>query len=419
MTVFGFLGPNDTSFELGQRDGRWSFGSAATASFAVGGPNIPGIACVLERQHHILIVRSKEPSCPIFVDGNRVLAAEITVGSRLQIGAVAFIAVAQLSDRRSRIIGESPTFLRTLERAMRVAPSDCSMLLLGETGTGKEVLAQAVHQASKRRNGPFVAINCGAIPRELLAAELFGHDKGAFTGASHDRDGVFVQAHGGTLFLDEIGELPMDQQAHLLRVLETRRVRPVGSARELPVDVRILAATHRSQGLGAEGAMLRLDLYHRIATVVVDLPPLRQRPGDVELLALAALEEHARDGVTKLPSPSAMHALTNYEWPGNVRELRHAVARAVALGGPILEIEDFFPGALFAPAASQASTAGEGATLAPYEELLRQAMGRALVLRGSIRKAAKELGMPKSTFAERAKSYGLLEGRLRRSAVQR
>ena len=419
MTVFGFLGPNDSSLELSQRDGRWSFGSAATASFAVHGPNIPGIACVVERQQNILIVRSKEPSCPIFVDGNRVLAAEITVGSRLQIGTVTFIAVAQPNDRRTRIVGKSPAFLRTLERAMRVAPSDCSMLLLGETGTGKEVLAQAVHQASKRRNGPFVAINCGAIPRELLAAELFGHDKGAFTGASHDRDGVFVQAHGGTLFLDEIGELPLDQQAHLLRVLETRRVRPVGSAREVPVDVRIIAATHRKQGLGSEGAMLRLDLYHRIATVVVDLPPLRQRPGDVELLALAALEEHAQDGDAKLPSPAALHALNHYEWPGNVRELRHAVARAVALGGAVLEIEDFFPGALFVAAAPQASTAGEGATLAPYEELLRQAMGRALVLKGSIRKAAKELGMPKSTFAERAKSYGLLEGRQRRSVAQR
>ena len=419
MTVFGFLGPNDTSLELGQRDGRWSFGSAATATFAVPGLNVPGVACVVERQQNILIVRSKEPSCPIFVDGNRVLAAEITVGSRLQIGTVTFIAVAQPRDRRPRIVGKSPAFLRTLDRAMRVAPSDCSMLLLGETGTGKEVLAQAVHQASKRRNGPFVAINCGAIPRELLAAELFGHDKGAFTGASHDRDGVFVQAHGGTLFLDEIGELPLDQQAHLLRVLETRRVRPVGSARELPVDVRIIAATHRKHGLGTEGAMLRLDLYHRIATVVVDLPPLRQRPGDVELLALAALEEHAQDGEAKLPSPAALHALNKYEWPGNVRELRHAVARAVALGGPVLEIEDFFPGALFVAAAPQASTASEGATLAPYEELLRQAMGRALVLKGSIRKAAKELGMPKSTFAERAKSYGLLEGRQRRSVAQR
>ncbi|HPH66056.1 MAG TPA: sigma 54-dependent Fis family transcriptional regulator [Kofleriaceae bacterium] len=414
MTVYGFSGPNGASYELGTRDGRWTFGSAATATFVL--ENIAPIACVLERQQGVLLVRRKDASCPILVDGNRVLAAEVTVGARLQIGTLTLTAVAQARLGRRNLVGQAPVFLRAVDRALRVAPSDCAVLLLGETGTGKEVLAQALHQASKRRNGPFVAINCGAIPRELLAAELFGHDKGAFTGATHDRDGVFVQAEGGTLFLDEIGELPLDQQAHLLRVLETRRVRPVGSAREIPIDVRIVAATHRQQGLGTESAMLRLDLYHRIATVVVELPPLRQRVGDIELLVHAALDEHAADGSCKTVSLAALQALAAYEWPGNVRELRHAVARAVALGGALLEIEDFFPGTEVQAPAPLASIASEGSTLAPYEEILRQAMGRALVRKGSIRKAAKELGMPKSTFAQRAKSYGLLQARPKRIA---
>jgi transcriptional regulator with PAS, ATPase and Fis domain len=407
--VYGFETTSGERFELGHRDGRWTMGSASTASFHI--PTLPvDIACVFERHDGELTVRRKESGCPVLVDGCRVLVAEVVVGSRVQIGDFLMIAIARVKSVAQTLVGQAPSFMRAVDRAVRVAPSDCSVLLLGETGTGKEVLAQRIHQMSRRQGGPFVAINCGAIPRELIASELFGHGKGSFTGAVNDRDGVFVQAHGGTLFLDEIGELPLDQQSHLLRVLETRRVRPIGASAEHAFDVRIIAATHRKAGLGTADALLRLDLFHRIATVVIEIPPLRERIGDIELLVRAALEEYHHAGIVKHPTVNALLALAHYEWPGNVRELRHAVARAVALGGESLEAEDFFPLSLAQPV----SPGGVDATpvvLAPYEEILRQAMGRALVRKGSIRKAAKELGMPKSTFAERARNYGLLQAR--------
>jgi transcriptional regulator with PAS, ATPase and Fis domain len=294
-----------------------------------------------------------------------------------------------------------------VEQALKAAQTDCTVLIVGETGTGKDLLARVIHEASRRMTEPFVAVNCGGIPRELIGSELFGHEKGAFTGAHADRDGYFVEAHGGTLFLDEIGELPIELQPHLLRVLESRRVRRIGSASEREVDVRIIAATNRLEHLGTDASKLRLDLYHRLATVVLVLPPLRERMGDLSELVQGMLHELVAEHGPKMLSDAAWKVLAENRWPGNVRELRHAVVRAVALGGDVLEPEHFFPEQrLVWSRPVEDDTDGE--PLVPYERVLRSAMERAIAAHGSIRAAANHLGMPKSTFADRAQRWGLL-----------
>jgi DNA-binding NtrC family response regulator len=289
---------------------------------------------------------------------------------------------------------------------VKAAQTDCNVLIIGETGTGKDLLARVIHESSKRSTGMLVAVNCGGIPRELIGSELFGHEKGAFTGAHADRDGYFVEAHGGTLFLDEIGELPLELQPHLLRVLESRRVRRIGGTIERMVDVRIVAATNRLEGLGTEASKLRLDLYHRLATVVLVLPPLRERMGDLVDLVQGMLAELAPEHGERRVSDAAWRALADNRWPGNVRELRHSVVRAVALGGEELQPEHFFPELrLQWP---RAFDRPEEEPLVPYERVLRSAMERAIAAHGTIRAAASHLGMPKSTFADRAQKWGLL-----------
>jgi two-component system response regulator HydG len=283
------------------------------------------------------------------------------------------------------------------------------VVILGETGTGKDVLARAVHEASRRARRAFVAVNCGGIPRELVASELFGHERGAFTGAHAERDGYFVEADGGTLFLDELGELPLELQPHLLRALETRRIRRVGGAAERPVDVRIVAATNRIDGLGTDSTRVRVDLYHRLATVVLVLPPLRERMCDLPELVSAMLEDLTPEHGRKAVSDQGWAALAAYDWPGNIRELRQAVARAVALGGGELGPLDFFPALRHAPRPRAGALPVE--RLAPYEAMMRGAMEQALASRGSIRAAATHLGMPKSTFADKARAWGLLSPR--------
>jgi transcriptional regulator with PAS, ATPase and Fis domain len=212
----------------------------------------------------------------------------------------------------------------------RVAPTDTTVLIQGETGTGKDVAAQTIHQLSARARGPFVPLDCGAVPASLFESELFGHVRGAFSGATSDRQGVFEEAHGGTLFLDEIGEIPLELQPKLLRALETKTVRPVGSNRPRPVDIRVIAATNRPLAQAVNEGAFREDLYYRLAVVDVVLPPLRTRPEDIEALAR---HFHARLSGAGPALPDAyLRALTGREWPGNVRALKNYVERSVALG---------------------------------------------------------------------------------------
>ncbi len=235
------------------------------------------------------------------------------------------------------IIGASEALRRTLDQARRVAQhGDVTVLVRGETGTGKELLARAIHYEGPRATGPFVEINCAAIPASLLESELFGHEKGAFTGAVAARRGLFEMAHGGTLFLDEIGTMPVELQAKLLRALEAREIRRVGGQRTIRVDVRVIAATHADLRAAISHGEFREDLFYRLNVISLTLPPLRERAQDVELLAEAFLARVAgRYRMPVPPLPQAIRAaLHAHPWPGNVRELRNSIERALVLSAP-------------------------------------------------------------------------------------
>ena len=234
---------------------------------------------------------------------------------------------------REDIITRSSVMEDLLAKAQRVAAGDASVLIQGESGSGKELLARAIHRASPRANQPFVAINCGAIPETLLESELFGHTKGSFTGAIADQRGLFVAADKGTLFLDEIGDMPLPLQVKLLRVIETREVRPIGATRSTPFDVRIISATHRDLAREKEAGTFREDLYYRLNVVTLKLPSLDERPEDIPLLAESFLAKLApRYGRDKSAfSPEALELLVKAKWPGNVRQLYNVVEQSIAL----------------------------------------------------------------------------------------
>jgi len=231
------------------------------------------------------------------------------------------------------IVGESEPMQALFHDAARLAKSDAPILVLGESGTGKELLARAIHAESSRAEGPFVAINCASIPGELMESEFFGHVKGAFTGASDHRQGLFQTARGGSLFLDEIGEMSPELQAKLLRALQEKTVRPVGSEREETVDVRIIAATHRDLARAIETGHFRSDLFYRLETFSLRIPPLREREGDLERLITALIDKHAEAQAKRIEGiePAALQALLAYPYPGNVRELENAIMRTVTL----------------------------------------------------------------------------------------
>lgn len=234
---------------------------------------------------------------------------------------------------REAIVTRSPIMLRLLEQAQKVAQSDVSVLINGQSGTGKEVLAQAIHQASPRNKKAFIAINCGALPEQLLESELFGHSRGAFTGAVSQREGLFQAAEGGTLFLDEIGDMPLSLQVKLLRVLQERKVRPLGSNRDIDIDVRIISATHRNLPKAMERGEFREDLFYRLNVVSLKIPALNERAEDIPLLASQLLRQAAdkHKPFVRSFSTEAMKRLISASWPGNVRQLVNVIEQCVAL----------------------------------------------------------------------------------------
>ncbi|MBS9435978.1 two-component system response regulator GlrR [Photorhabdus noenieputensis] len=248
-------------------------------------------------------------------------------------GALALSTPASDEQWREQIVTRSPAMLRLLEQARMVAQSDVSVLINGQSGTGKEVLAQAIHRASPRAKKPFIAINCGALPEQLLESELFGHAKGAFTGAVSSREGLFLTAQGGTLFLDEIGDMPLALQVKLLRVLQERKIRPLGSNRDLDIDVRIISATHRDLPKAMAKNEFREDLYYRLNVVNLKIPALNGRVEDIPLLANHLLRESAKRHKPFVRSFSidAMKCLMAASWPGNVRQLVNVIEQCVAL----------------------------------------------------------------------------------------
>ncbi|MBX3188310.1 MAG: sigma-54-dependent Fis family transcriptional regulator [Labilithrix sp.] len=313
----------------------------------------------------------------------------------------------------TRIIGGSPAMRKVADLIERVGDSDASVLIHGETGTGKELVARAVHQRSRRREGPFVAINCAAVPHSLLESELFGHARGAFTDAKAQRTGLFVQAQGGTLFLDEIGELPLDVQPKLLRALQERKVRPVGDNREIPFDARIVAATNRDLENEVREKRFREDLYYRINVVKIEVPPLRARGADTLHLAQHFLEQFAeRSGKPTLRlSERAAERLMAYEWPGNVRELENTIEHAVALARfDQITVEDLPEKLRGYLAGSFVATANDPTEIVTMEELERRYLLRVFKLVGNNKsRAAEVLGIDRRTMYRKLERYAARE----------
>ena len=315
----------------------------------------------------------------------------------------------------SGIVGDSQAMQQVFEHIHKIAPTDSTVLILGESGTGKELVARALHEHSRRKNAPLIAVNCAAIPDNLIESELFGHERGAFTGAVGAREGLVEAADGGTLFLDEIGELPIIAQARLLRVLQEGEIRRVGSSRSQRVDVRLIAATHRDLEQRVQEGLLRSDLYYRLRVMEIVLPPLRERGEDVVKLAQFLLEK-AYKKLNRPPlqfNPDALDLIRRYRWPGNVREMENAIERAVILSdGPILSPDMLAldnsrnsPGSVSAPPGTPVITADEDMSLDDYfvhfvlshqDKLTETELAKRLgISRKSLWERRQRLGIPK------------------------
>ena len=328
--------------------------------------------------------------------------------------------LAETSDLKRRLaeqsglgelLGGSPAMRRMFDLLESVAGSDANVLIVGESGTGKELAANALHAKSTRANGPNVKINCAALPKDLIESELFGHVKGAFTGATTDKSGLLEEAHKGSVLLDEITEMPMDLQAKLLRVLEDRQVRRLGGSRTVPVDFRLICSTNRDPETAVREGRLRQDLYFRINTVTVSMPPLRERGSDIAVLAKSFLErfreKHVRpvDGI----DPEAYRRLLAYQWPGNVRELEHAIERAVLVArGKEITLSDL-PEPLRAEVGSVTASQPSSGSL---EEIERVSIVRALESTGWNKQAAAAvLGLRRPTLYSKMRRHGIPQRR--------
>jgi DNA-binding NtrC family response regulator len=377
-----------------------------------------------------------------WLGNQRVKSVQLTFGQEVRLGGVlarpqvfkdtAAPSSTDTSSPQEVSIVAGKAMQKLMETVERVAGSRVPIILHGETGTGKEVLAVRLHKRGPRSDKPMVRVNCGAIPAQLTESTLFGHERGAFTGATHQHKGVFEEANGGLVFLDEIGELALPAQTALLRVLETGQLTRVGSTREISVDVRVIAATHRDLHAMVQRGQFREDLYYRLGTLTIELPPLRERTDEIEPLAMHFLRQVMADngGRTKGIAPSAMELLMAYSWPGNVRELRNVIERAAlishsssisamdlpaylaeARGTP--RAESFQPPA--APPADSLDTASLPPSVETEPELRSQVQQfEAQLIRKTLQScnwrravAARRLGMPLRTLAHKIKVYGI------------
>jgi DNA-binding NtrC family response regulator len=307
------------------------------------------------------------------------------------------------------MIGESPAMKELRQTIDKVAASDATVLITGDSGTGKELVARALHFAGRRASRPFVPVNCGALVGTLLDSELFGHVRGAFTGADTAKRGLFLAADGGTLFLDEIGELPLDLEPKLLRALQDGEIRPIGGTNSIRVDARVIAATNRALDEAIKAGTFREDLFYRLAVITIEVPPLRNRPGDIPLLAHHFAEQaalRAERGRLEL-TDAAIAYLTAQPWPGNVRELENSIERAVILAtGDVLDVDDVTQGRPAEPAPGLTTFAGDH--VPTLDELERTHILRVLELcENQKTKAASMLGINRTTLWKKLRQYGI------------
>jgi transcriptional regulator with PAS, ATPase and Fis domain len=333
----------DTGKSCASQSDRLIVGTHRSAGLVLGDRAVSRFHCELTLEGDRIRVRDLSSRNGTRVDGVHVTDAFLGDGASISIGQTRLVLVSgdervelpvSSSDRFGLMVGRSPALRAAFALLERAARSEATLLLEGETGTGKDAAAESVHRASGRADGPLVVVDCGAIPADLLESELFGHEKGAFTGAVAPRTGAFQAAHGGTIFLDEIGELDLALQPKLLRALEKREVKRVGSTAYEPVDVRVIAATNRSLRAEVNSRRFRSDLYYRLAVLDVRLPALRERKQDLPLLVDTILERLGVGGqpeAAELRTPEFLRTLEHHEWPGNVRELRNYIERCLAL----------------------------------------------------------------------------------------
>ena len=358
--------------------------------------------------------------------GARIGSVVLTGAARLRLGKHSELDVEPVDknvdlgefsgDRYGDVLGTTQPMKRLFALLAKAAPTEATILLQGETGTGKEAIAEAVHRHSRRSKGPFIVVDCGSIPHELIASELFGHAKGSFTGAAGDKQGLIEAANHGTLFLDEIGELALDLQPQLLRVLDRRQVRRVGETQSVDVDIRVIAATHRDLRAMVRNGQFREDLYYRLAVVATYVPPLRERKADIPTLATWFAEKMGRGSFAQ--SPALLDQLQRHDWPGNVRELRNVVERALSLGDAVLA--DLGDGGHrpSQPSPDEVGKRGSDPDVLemPFKEAkaqLVEAFERdylsALLARhhGNISRAAAEAGIDRNYIHRLVKKYGL------------
>ena len=363
--------------------------------------------------------------------GVRINSIVLSAAARLRLGKHTEMDVEPVDtnveigewhgDRFGDVLGTTTPMRRLFALLGKAAPTEATILLQGETGTGKEAIAEAVHKLSKRSRGPFIVVDCGSIPHELIASELFGHAKGSFTGAGADKQGLIEAANHGTLFLDEIGELALDLQPQLLRVLDRRQVRRVGETQSVDVDIRVVAATHRDLRAMVKAGTFREDLYYRLAVVATFVPPLRERKADIPALAAHFAERMGRGGFVQ--SPTLLDLLERHDWPGNVRELRNVVERSLSLGDAALQ--DLGDGRPSSPTLTEGDVprrpstplpAGSDVLELPFKEAkaaLVESFERDYLIallarhRGNISRAAAEAGIDRNYIHRLVKKYGL------------
>ncbi|MBW2509465.1 MAG: sigma 54-dependent Fis family transcriptional regulator, partial [Deltaproteobacteria bacterium] len=377
-----------------------SIGSAPDNALTLSDRAVSRYHCRIEPAERSCSIRDLSSTNGTWVDGVRVQQQALRPGTTLRVGRTELRVVNRGAEgKRPNLVAHSAPMLAVMAEADRFAGLPWPVLIRGETGVGKEHVARALHERGPRSSGPFVALNGGGLPRELIESELFGHERGAFTGAARAHRGAFERAHAGTLFLDEVAELPLDLQTRLLRVLETWRVRRLGGERERRVDVRLICATHGDLRAEVERGRFRADLFYRIHRMVLDVPPLRARPSDIAALSEHFLANMEAEVGRRCLTSCAVERLCGHLWPGNVRELRNVLELAAVDGGG---------GPIDQAAVERAlGRIGQSPLRPPSADTLREALEH---YRGNLSATARALGIPRSTLRDRLRGRTQPEG---------